>query len=76
MMDENRFSALKSLLVQNEKLMGSIPASVEMQDEEMRLKLRKAMHIQLVVRYAIRLAEKAEAELLEQLDRIVGEGNG
>ena len=75
-MDENRFSALKSLLVQNEKLMGSIPASVEMQDEEMRLKLRKAMHIQLVVRYAIRLAEKAEAELLEQLDRIVGEGNG
>lgn len=73
-MDELERSEVKALLQQNEKLLLNIHEDDNMA-EELRMKLRRAMRIQLVVRYAVRLIERAEGELLEELDRIVGEAD-
>lgn len=77
MMDEMKRSEVKTLLGQNERLLESIRTIDEKQlDEGQRTKLAKVMRIQLLMRYALRLEEKAEGELLEQLDRIAGEDDG
>lgn len=77
MMDEMKRSEVKTLLGQNERLLESIRTIDEKQlDEGQRTKLAKVMRIQLLMRYVLRLEEKAEGELLEQLDRIAGEDDG
>lgn len=74
MMDETKRNAAKVLLRQNERLMESISsADEEKLDDVLRMKLRWAMRVQLLVKYAIKLEERAEGELLEQLERIAGE---
>lgn len=76
-MDEMSRNTVKVLLEKNEKLLGSIStADEEKMDEALRTKVKKAMRIGLVVRYALRLEEKAEGELLDALRKIMGEADG
>ena len=76
-MDEMSRNTVKVLLEKNEKLLGSIlTADEEKMDEALRIKVKKAMRIGLVVRYALRLEEKAEGELLDALRKIMGEADG
>ena len=76
-MDEMSRNTVKVLLEKNEKLLGSVStADEEKMDEALRIKVKKAMRIGLVVRYALRLEEKAEGELLDALRTIMGEADG
>lgn len=76
-MDEMSRNTVKVLLEKNEKLLGSIStADEEKMDKALRIKVKKAMRIGLVVRYALRLEEKAEGELLDALRKIMGEADG
>lgn len=76
-MDEMSRNTVKVLLEKNEKLLGNIStADEEKMDEALRIKVKKAMRIGLVVRYALRLEEKAEGELLDALRKIMGEADG
>lgn len=73
MMDEIMRDEVKRLLERNEKLLQGIRCEDEEKlDEGLYAKLQKAMRIQLLVRYALRLEEKAEGELLEELKEIAG----
>ena len=73
MMDEIMRDEVKRLLERNEKLLESIQSEGEEKlDEVLYAKLQKAMRIQLLVRYALRLEERAEDELLQELREIAG----
>ncbi len=73
MMDEIMRDEVKRLLERNEKLLESIQSEDEEKlDEVLYAKLQKAMRIQLLVRYALRLEERAEDELLQELREIAG----
>ena len=73
MMDEIMRDEAKRLLERNEKLLESIQSEDEEKlDEVLYVKLQKAMRIQLLVRYALRLEERAEDELLQELREIAG----
>ena len=73
MMDEIMRDEVKRLLERNEKLLESIQSEDEEKlDEVLYAKLQKAMSIQLLVRYALRLEERAEDELLQELREIAG----
>ena len=73
MMDEIMRDEVKRLLERNEKLLQSIRSEDEEKlDEVLYAKLQKAMRIQLLVRYALRLEERAEDELLQELREIAG----
>lgn len=73
MMDEIMRDEVKRLLERNEKLLESIRSEDEEKlDEVLYAKLQKAMRIQLLVRYALRLEERAEDELLQELREIAG----
>ena len=72
-MDEIMRDEVKRLLERNEKLLESIQSEDEEKlDEVLYAKLQKAMRIQLLVRYALRLEERAEDELLQELREIAG----
>ena len=73
MMDEIMRDEVKRLLERSEKLLESIQSEDEEKlDEVLYAKLQKAMRIQLLVRYALRLEERAEDELLQELREIAG----